>query len=309
MSRSTQEFEVELNFDQDVDRIEEAGPRVISDFGWITYFGGIKVTMYAKGEKMVIPELLIDGKPFERGGLKMGHSEGNRNNAIMHVIRLEGLAFTDDKPFTAVRLFTTQPNIPIDADKLGGYPVISLDEKQKAAQAEGKTVWLSDWSNLQFPALKQLPPAMRQRFINRERLPFRADNWNTGTKPREDTTGKVDKDGNPKKYYDHYWYNIHIFGSDGDMLSARLATKAGNGAVVGAVDYSNYPAAWKSAPDKVAPFVKEQFLKGVNKTQVVTNNGLAGPSIGGGTVDVDALLTSILKGQVPDPMLDAWLKG
>lgn len=298
--------EVLLNWDDEVAPIDESGPRVITDYGAMQYLGAKKVQLFSTGNSVSWPSLVIDGKPFERKGMKEGHAQGAKN-AVVHPIAYFGLAFTDDKPFTTVRMFTTMNGIPVDADKVDSYPVIALDEKQRAAKEAGKTVWVSDWSNLQFIALKQLDAATREKFVKGEKIYFRADNWNTGSKPREDNQGRTNEDGTPKKYYDHYWFNFTIYPDEAAMLAARAAAKGSNG--VAPVSYDHYPVQWKSAPASLAPFIKGEFARGQAKAQVVADAMLADKRIDdSGPVDVDSLLKEILAGEVPGPMLDAWLK-
>jgi hypothetical protein len=131
--------------------------------------------------------------------MKEGWTQGHhRNNAIAHFIAFFGASFTGE-PFTTVRVFTTQTRIPVEADDLEKYPVLALNEDQEKAKGEGKTIWLADWSNLQFPALKSLGAKQRDMFSKGEQIHFKADNWNIGTPPREDTQGRVNDKGEPLK--------------------------------------------------------------------------------------------------------------
>lgn len=295
--------DVVLNWDEPVDHIDESGPRIITDYGALQYLGAKKVQLFSAGNAVYFPNLVIDDKPYQRGGMKEGHVQGGKN-AIAHFIAYFGLSFADDKPFTTVRVFTTQAGIPVDSEKIDSYPVIALDEKQTGAKADGKTVWLSDWSNLQFPALRQLAPALRTRFTNGEKLFFKADNWNTGAKPQEDRNGKTNQDGTPKKYYDNFWFNFTIFANEAEMLTARAAAKGTNGSTA---SYSHYPVQWAEMPAMLKTEVVKMFKADNAKAKIVTDTMMDDKSIGGEPVNVDDLLRELLAGEVPGPMLEKWL--
>lgn len=301
----------ELNWDVDVLPVDESGPRVITDYGTIQLIGTKKVQLYVSGGKIAFPGLVIDGKVFEKGGMVEGHKQGGKN-ATAVFIAFYGRAFSDDKPFVTVRTFTSQAGIPVDADKVDGYPVISLNERQEADKAASKTVWLSDLSNLQFPALKaSLTAKQREAFQKGEKLHIQADNWNTGTKPREDTQGRVNTAGEIKKYYDHYWFNIKVFADETEMLAARKEAKGAEGVAQGSngTAHNDYPVMWKSAPAELDKYVREHFATGEAKAKIVADTSMAGEAIDGSVVDVDALLRRILDGSVPAPMLETWLVG
>lgn len=294
--------DVVLNWDEPVDHIDESGPRIITDYGALQYLGAKKVQLFSAGNAVYFPNLVIDDKPYQRGGMKEGHVQGGKN-AIAHFIAYFGLSFADDKPFTTVRVFTTQAGIPVDAEKIDGYPVIALDEKQTGAKADGKTVWLSDWSNLQFPALRQLAPALRTRFTNGEKLFFKADNWNTGAKPQEDRNGKTNQDGTPKKYYDNFWFNFTIFANEAEMLTARAAAKGSNGSTS---SYSHYPVQWAEMPTQLPPNVIKMFLAGEAYSKIVTDLLMNDKAIGGGQTDPAGLMREILATWKPDAPQPLW---
>ena len=292
----------EINWDLDVDHIEDSGPRIMTDYGALQYLGAKKVQLFATGEKVFLPNLIINGQPFSKGGMKEGHAKGGKN-AVAHFFAFFGRGFTDDKEFTSVRIFTTQPNIPVDAEKVAGYPVITLDEKQTAAQKDGKTVWLSDWSNLQFPAIKTLSADARAKLTKSEKLFVAADNWNTGTKPRESTTATND-DGSAKKYYDKYWYQFVVFASEAEMLAARSAAKGGAVLDSGVDDL---PKEWVDAGgDRQGLYgdIKERYDKGQPFKVIVKKCDLEGDSVNNGPVDAKRLVAAAL--DQPEELLESW---
>lgn len=292
-----------INWDEEVPELAEFGPRVITDYGTLRYLGAKKVQLFVKDSKITFPDLIINGQPYSRGGMKEGHTQGGRN-AVAHFFAYTGRAFTDDKPFTTVRMFTNMANIPVEADKLAGYPVIQLDEAQVKARDAGKTVWLSDWGNLQFPAMKSLPNEARQKLTKGEEVYFSADQWNTGAKPREDKE-KTNEDGTPKKYYDHYWYNFTIYASEAEMLAARTAAK--NGTAPLGVD--DLPQEWVSNGgdrEQLYADIRERYEKGQSFTTIVKKCDLSGSTVGNGEVDAQKLVAAAL--DTPVEVLESWFK-
>lgn len=292
----------EINWDQDVDRIEEMGPRVIVEYGAMQYLGSKKVIMFAKDSKVTWPNLIINGQPYSRGGMKEGHEKGGRN-AIVHPFAFFGKAYTDDRDFTTVKMFNTLPIIPVEPADLEKYPVIQLDEGQIKTRDAGKTVWLSDWSNLMFPVLKSLPTDVRARVTRGEKVYFSAETWNTGAKPNESKIVQ-NEDGSPKKYYDHYWYNITVYASEAEMLAARAAAKNGSGVSLGVDDL---PAEWVNAGgtrEGLYADIKERYEKGQPFKTIVKKCDLEGETTKGQPIDAKALVAAAL--DQPVEMLKTW---
>lgn len=297
------EFEFpDLPWDDGIDEVVETGPRVFSDVGIMQYLGPKQVQLFASGERVTFPNFLVNGEPYSRGGMKEGWKEGAKN-ATAHFIAFTGTNQQGEE-FVTVKIFTTMTNIPVDAGKVEGYPVVKLNDSQQKAKDDGKTVWLADWSNLQFPALVQsLSAKDRNAFSKGQPLYFKGDRWNTGTPPREDAQGRTNDKGEVKKYYDYYWCNIQTFNTKEEMLAARGSVSE-NGTAV-----SHYPASWvKSGLDDMLEYVKTNpDLDRSNHKAFAVNiglldeNGQPAKTSNDKPCDVAKILSEVLN--IPEPMI------
>lgn len=293
----------EIDWSKDVDHIEDVAPRVITDYGALQYLGSKKVQLYVAGERVTFPNLIVNGQPYSRGGMKEGHEKGARGNAIAHFFAFFGKGYKDDKDFTSVRIFTTMPNIPVKPADVAKYPVIHLEDHQIKARDAGKDVWIADWSNLMYPVLKSLPADIRAKVTKGEKVYFSAENWNTGAKPTESLTA-TNEDGTAKKYYDHYWHNFTIYNSEAEMLAARAANKNGNGPSLGIDDL---PAEWVNAGgtrEGLYADIKERYEKSQPFKTIVKKCDLEGETVNGQPIDAKRLVAAAL--DQPEPMLESW---
>lgn len=281
----------DIPWDEEVDEVAEAGPRTITDYGTLQCIGVKKVQLFASGERVTFPDFLLNGEPFSRSGMKEGWADGGKN-ALAHFI-----AFTttnqQGEEYTRVVVYTSMPNIPVDAKKVDTYPVIALDKSQQKAKANGKTVWLADWSNLQFPAFRQgFNKKYQAKYSNGEPIHFKGDRWNTGTKPREDNQGRTNDKGEPKKYYDHYWFNIQTFETKEEMVNARGTTSNGT-----PVNTAHYPSHWVTSDvQAMLDYARTQLAlsdSDLAKTVGLTIQGEPAKTVSGQSVDVAALIAEI----------------
>lgn len=291
----------DLPWDDGIDTIDEGGPTVFSDVGQMQYLGSKKVQLFTSGERVTFPDFLINDEPYSRGGMKEGWAQGqNRNNAIAHFIAFSGLNSKTNEPFVTVRIFTSKNNIRVDSNIIDQYPVITLDNKQTKDKEEGNTVWLADWSNLQFPALAaSLSVKDRTRFGNGEKLYFKADNWNTGTKPQEDYKGRTNDDGKIKKYYDRYWFNIQLFDNEADMLAARTTNAISADSI--------YPAKWveeSSVEDRLSQaknLTYESWSDLAFQMGLISATGVVAKIANGKDVDIPLIISKML--DMPEAMI------
>lgn len=231
--------EMIFNFDfEGVAPIDEPEFTPIVTFGKFHLAKSMRIQLFVSGAQIEVPEIQIDNgdgtkSPFTRKGMKTG----GKTMAYF-------FACTQDKKdggeFTEVRIFTSQGNIPVDADKIDKYPVILLNDKQLQHKQAGETVWLCDWSNLQVPAI-QADRSKATIIGNGKPFWGSAKNWNTGKKPNVVNEGTEDE----KKYYERYWYDFVIYNSKEEMVAARdahfAALKDGN---IGVSNGVMWPKDW-----------------------------------------------------------------
>ena len=186
------------------------------------------VTLFSKGATLTLPEIVVNGQPWSRNGIK----EGGNSRAFFFTLYGENAQTSE--PFKLVKIFTSNPQYEIE--DMSKYPHIWLDEVQKKYLAEKGKTRVSDWVNLQKPALRAtLGP---QVSALQDGLWVKAET--TVYEVREDVT-QTDNEGKPKKYYNKYWTGFTIYPTKEAMLAARQAEMSEDNSTQPA---SPYPVAW-----------------------------------------------------------------
>lgn len=284
-----------FDFDIEWDKPEELDESNLStgsypDWGLLELAAVKNVTLFAKGETLTLPEIVINGQPFTRNGIKLG------GPTKAFFFTLKGNNSQTGEPFTAVRMYHNQAGFKIeDKDK---YPHLYLTEKQQAYLNKNGSVYVSDWANMQKPVLANVLKDKVQR-LDKGGLWVRAEN--TTYHVRE--TDQLDNESKPKKYYAKYWSDFTIFETEAAMLAAKAEE-------VGASVQSNglmYPANLVDWVDMTNNTLKKFVESGLShkeaaiKGQLMNDKGVPSNDVNGNPVNVKAILAKAL--DVPEDFI------
>lgn len=240
-------FDVEIKWDEqeEVDPIQTGS---YPDWGLLKLVASKNVTLFSKGATLTLSDVLVNGQPFSRNGIK----DGGTTRAFFFT--LDGENTQTGEPFRMVKMYTSSPQYDIeDASK---YPHIYLDESQKKYLAEKGKTRVSDWVNLQKPAFNATL-GKQTAALQTTGLWVKAET--TVYEVREDAT-QTDSNGKPKKYYTKYWHNFTVYPTKEAMEAARKAEGGNNG-----VAPSPYPVTWDTTGNFdlnwYLNYSKEQFEK------------------------------------------------
>lgn len=299
------ENEVVFDFDfEGVGELDEPTFQVITDFGQFRLAARRKVTLYQAGQSITIPEIEINGQPYTRKGIK----EGGKTWMYFFTRTAEK---QDGSEFTEVRMFTTQ-TYGVDAKTVANMPVYLLSDNQqkqfeqskngeKTADGKSILVWLSDWTNLQVPAIQALSKEHAQLVGSGKPFYASAKNWNVGKRPNVVNEGAEEE----KKYYDRYWFDFTIYPNKESMVAAReayFASLNGNGDSSG-LAYPVTPVDWTDNEETMAQWVKDEVAAGKALSDVAAKAGLVEGAVdkNGNPVAYKAILAAIL--DIPEPTL------
>lgn len=316
----------DIPWDEEVDEVQDAPPvGDFPEFGKMQLVGVKKVALFASGERVELPDVIINGEVWSRGGMKDGWNPGqDRNNVTAFFIRRDGVNMKTGDPFAVVDIYTN--NTQYALNKVDGNPVLKVGERevtppvfnlnkhqQKKYDDEG-VAWLSDWSNLQFPALRaSLNEQQKKDFNAGKPLFYRADTF--AYRMREDTTNLDDK-GNPRKYYDRYRHNFTVFGTEAELNVAREVYKNEQGIESNGAepDLSIFPKDWTLESVESSFMYPEmglvdklkagkETLQEIVEAALLTSGGVPVEAHNGEPVDVKAILMEAYQRiDTPEPL-------
>jgi hypothetical protein len=229
----TDEFTFEFSWDekeeQDLSGLSQGS---YPDWGLLRLRWHGKVTLFAQGETLTIPEITMpNGTPWSRNGMKKG------GTTRLYIFTLEGENFQNGEPYTLVKLFDNQVRYTIE--DLSKYPHLDLSEAQKQYFKENGKTRIDAWINLQKPAF-QATLGKQLGAVNGAGLWVKAE---TTTYDIRENSQQLDGEGKPKKYYEKYWSGFTVYPNKAAMLAARKSEGNDN-----STPHSPYPAKWTNDP-------------------------------------------------------------
>lgn len=269
-------FDFEVKWDEP-EELDESNLNTGSfpDWGLLELKAVKNVTLFAKGESLVLPEIIVNGQPFSRNGIKAG------GPTKLFVFTVKGTNSQTGEPFTAVRLYHNQTQFKIeDGSK---YPHLYLTEKQQEHLNKNGSVYVSDWVNLQKPTLfNVLKEKVKQ--LSNGGLWVCAENTTYHVRENPD---QLDNDGKPRKYYSKYWSGFTVYPNEADMLAARKAEMGDSNGVTA----SPYPTTWQISEQ----WPLDTFL-GIAKKALEDTNDLKQAAIKAKLLNADGSLTDTSTG-------------
>lgn len=231
-------FDFEINWDEpeDLDMTGLGGS--FPDWGLLKLVTAKNVTLFSKGATLTIPEITVNGSPWSRNGIK----EGGTTKAMFFT--LQGINSKTGEPFTSVRMFTNRPQWEIeDASR---YPHIYLTEEQRKILAEKGKLNISDWTNLQKPAM--------QAVLGKRIDDLKGGLWvkaeNTNYSVRE--SNQLNDDGTPRKFYEKYWSGFAVFENEAALNAAKSEEVVLSNGIT-------YPDSWGSSVDAMLNYIAGQI--------------------------------------------------
>ena len=249
-------FDFEINWDEPEDLDLTGLGGAFPDWGLLKLVCSKHIQLFAKGQTLTIPEIVINGQPWSRNGIK----EGGSTKALFFT--LQGVNSKTGEPFTSVRFYTNRPQWEIeDASR---YPHIYLTDEQKKLLAEKGKLSISDWTNLQKPAM-QAVLGKRINDLSTTGLWVKADNTNYSVRD----SNQLNDDGTPKKYYEKYWSNFVVFDSEAAMNAAKADEVVLSNGIT-------YPDGWGSSVDAMLDYIAGQIAPNSDFDTKVVEWKLAG---------------------------------
>ena len=284
------DFEVKWDEPEELDE-SNLSQGSFPDWGLLELAAVKNVTLFAKGETLTLPEITINGQPFSRNGIKAG------GPTKLFVFTIKGNNSQTGEPFTAVRMYHNQTQFKIeDASQ---FPHLYLTEKQKAYLDKNGSVYISDWANLQKPALG----AVLKDQINsltKGGLWVKAENVTYHVRENPE---QVDNDGKTKKYYSKYWSDFTVFPDEAAMLAAKSA-EVTNVQSNGLMYPANLVSYVDATNDSLRGFIKSglSHAEAAIKGTLMDASGKPALDVNGNPVDVKAILAKAL--DLPEALIN-----